>query len=274
MGAASNNLRRILAAALAWLPVSACLWAQEAVRTHSVMAGAGVGDVLDTYLSPYCYAGANFRLMRETQRRVRRPPWGGGATFQTLLDADVSLLTGRMGGVAEYAGGVRYSLAWLGRVAQPLPGLHVAAGPTFSGYAGCVYNERNGNNPAQAKADVMLGASASATYTFALARRPCRVRYQVAAPLVGAAFSPNYGQSYYEAFVLGDYDRNVVLAHPLNAPSMRHLLTVDIPLGRASATTLRLGYAGALMQSTFNHLRYHSYTHAFLVGFTQTFRRL
>jgi hypothetical protein len=53
-------------------------------------------------------------------------------------------------------------------------------------------------------------------------------------------------------------------------PSMRHLLTADIPLGRH---ILRLGYNGQFNQSAFNELRYHSYSHNFMIGFVKRVMR-
>lgn len=248
--------------------------AQE--RYHSVMAGVGWGNVLDTYLSPYSYKGENVRLMRETQRDLQHFFIGNTQVrFQTLLDLDCSFLESLAKNVNEYAGGVRYSASWQYPIQLSGPAFQLHAGPMLSGYAGCVYNERNGNNPAQAKVDLMLDLTATAQYQFRWLNRSMTARYQFAVPFVGLAFSPNYGQSYYEAFALGNYDHNVVAATFANAPSMRHLLTLDVPLSkRPNATTLRIGYSGNFMQAKFNNLRYHSYTHAILIGFTQTFNAL
>ena len=248
--------------------------AQE--RQHSVMVGSGFGNVLDTYLSPYSYKGTNVRVMRETQRNLQRFFIGKTPVrFQTLLDLDCSFLESMAKNVNEYAGGVRYNVSWQYPLNFHHSSFMMGVGPMLSGYAGCVYNERNGNNPAQAKADLMLDLTASAQYQFRWLKRTMTARYQLAIPFVGVAFSPNYGQSYYEAFYMGNYDHNVVAATFANAPSMRHLLTLDVPLSkRPNATTLRIGYSGNFMQAKFNHLRYHSYTHAFLIGFTQSFNAL
>ena len=80
------------------------------------------------------------------------------------------------------------------------------------------------------------------------------------------AFSPNYGQSYYEAFVLKQEDHNVLFAYPGNMPSMRHRLTLDIPIRRYF---LRVGYVAQFNQAKFNHLKYHSWTHDFVIGFNK-----
>ena len=234
--------------------------------------------MLDTYLSPYSYTGPSLHLQRQTERRVRA--FGQqNLTFQTLLDIDCAFTDNPAGNVDGYAGGGRYALAWL----KPLKELRFAsnqsvlsfyAGPQVSGYLGCVYNERNGNNPAQAKADLMIDATAKAKWDFNLFRRRMSLDYQLYVPLAGLAFSENYGQSYYETFQLGNYDHNIVFAYPGNMPSMRHLLNLDVPLRKSSKTALRISYAGYFMQSTFNHLRYHSYTHSFMIGLKSYFMRL
>ena len=112
----------------------------------------------------------------------------------------------------------------------------------------------------------MIDVSALATYDMVIAKHHYLWRYQVSFPLMGIAFSPNYGQSYYEAFNLGHYDHNVVFAYPGNMPSMRHKLTLDIPIKRY---TLRVGYVAQFHQSMFNHLKYHSYAHDFMIGFNK-----
>ncbi len=275
-------------ATLLLLSAFSCVFAQHE-RMHSTMVGGGTSSIYDTYLSPYTYMGGTVHLVRETRREMQRPLIHiKGLTFQTLLDVDASFVKSPAKNVEEYAGGVRYSLAWLYRLPLSEPSDRVGdgempsasspftfhVGPAVSGYLGGIYNDRNGNNPAQAKADLMVDLTAMGQYHFRMLRRTCNVRYQVTVPFFGVAFSPNYGQSYYEAFVLDHSDHNVVFAHFANMPSMRHLLTLDVPIRRDSRTTLRIGYAGQFMQSTFNNLRYHSYTHSFMIGLTQTLNRL
>lgn len=240
------------------------------VATHSTMIGVGAANVLDTYLSPYNYTGPEVRVIRETERMTKL--CRGRVSNQILIDVNASYLENRSETAHEWAGGIRYSMGWHYHFV-PVGRLALRGGLLASGYLGGVYNTRNGNNPAQAKADVMVDLSAIALYRLPVAHSEVVLRYQLNVPFLGMAFSPNYGQSYYEIFSLGNYDRNVVFAFPGNMPSMRHLFTADIPV-RHGKTILRVGYSGQFNQASFNHLRYHSYSHNFMFGFVKRFKRL
>ena len=240
---------------------------------HSTMLGVGSSNVLDTYLSSYNYTGTDYRIQRETMRMTNL--WKGRVANQSLIDVNADINENHAGNLDEYAGGVRYTQGWFynfmnGNVVNPVERSHshfnFAAGLSASGYLGVVYISRSGNNPAQAKADLMINVSGLATYDMVIAKHHYLWRYQVSFPLMGIAFSPNFGQSYYEAFVAEHYDHNVVFAYPGNMPSMRHKLTLDIPIKRY---TLRVGYVGEFHQSMFNHLKYHSYAHDFMIGFNK-----
>ena len=240
---------------------------------HSTMIGIGSSNVLDTYLSSYNYTGTDYRIQRETMRMTNL--WKGRVANQSLIDVNADINENHAGNLDEYAGGVRYTQGWFynfmnGNVVNPVERSHsrfnFAAGLSASGYLGVVYISRSGNNPAQAKADLMVNVSGLATYDMVIAKHHYLWCYQVSFPLMGIAFSPNYGQSYYEAFVAEHYDHNVVFAYPGNMPSMRHKLTLDIPIKRY---TLRVGYVGEFHQSMFHHLKYHSYAHDFMIGFNK-----
>ena len=240
---------------------------------HSTMIGVGSSNVLDTYLSSYNYTGTDYRIQRETMRMTNL--WKGRVANQSLIDVNADINENHAGNLDEYVGGVRYTQGWFynfmnGNVVNPVERSHsrfnFAAGLSASGYLGVVYISRSGNNPAQAKADLMINVSGLATYDMVIAKHHYLWRYQVSFPLMGIAFSPNFGQSYYEAFVAEHYDHNVVFAYPGNMPSMRHKLTLDIPIKRY---TLRVGYVGEFHQSMFNHLKYHSYAHDFMIGFNK-----
>ncbi len=98
-----------------------------------------------------------------------------------------------------------------------------------------------------------------------LGRHTVNLRYQCMIPVIGFSCMPEYGESYYEMV-----DGGTVMSLPAftyfgNMPSMRHLLTANIPTGK-NVTMLR-GYSGDLIQTKVRGLKYHSYTHDFMIGF-------
>ena len=227
-----------------------CLMAQEKQEsTTRLFVGGGWADVLDTYLSPYSYKGSVFNLTIEKQYEH--------TMHRTSLH--MSLLDNPAGNVNEYEFGMAYGIAHHFQLMKK-GAFNLKAGPLGHMYVGGIYNERNGNNPGQAKLSLMLDASALATYDFHLLHKDFQLEYSIDIPFFGLAYSPQFGQSYYEEFVLGNYDHNCVIAHPFNTPSLRQRLVVDFKLGRRGC--LYWGYNGEMFQTKYNGLRHHSYLHS------------
>ena len=226
---------------------------ESVTPTRRLMLGVGSADVMDTYLSPYSYKGTRLSLSVESHypHTMHRLAVHGAA------------MENMAGNVNEYDAAISYALAHHFDLSS-IGRFNLKAGPMGQVYAGCIYNERNGNNPAQAKLSAMCCASAVASYTFDIKGRHIGVEYSISIPVLGLAYSPQFGQSYYEEFVLGQSDHNCVIAHTFNTPALRHRLLLDFPLKR---TSVYVGYEGVADQSKYNNLRYHSYSHSFTFGF-------
>lgn len=267
-----NILALLLTIASFAMPVSAQTIGEDELTApqvvmHSLMAGAGGTNVLDSYLSPYNYTGLDITLIRETMRPTKLMQ--GKVHVQTLFQINGSILENRAKTANEYAGGIRYGINWQ-YTWQLAEGLKVMAGPGASAYLGGIYNERNSNNPMQAKGDVMIDLSAQAFYNFHLLKRQWILRYEMILPFCGMAFTPNYGQLYYEALMLKNYDKNLQFAHFANSPSMRHLLTLSMPMKSA---VVRVGLSANFQQQELNGLKHHSYNTNIMVGFAKYFNR-
>ncbi len=241
------------------------LHGQGSERSHSLLFGFGTSNILDTYLSPYSYKGIEARIIYQTERPTRL--WDSHISFHTQTDINADYVKNPAKNAKDYAVGIRFSAAWLYNF-RDIHRWHFAAGLAASAYAGGIYNDRNGNNPAQGKLNLLIDLTAQSTYRFPVKGKWWKATYSLSIPFVGIAFSPMYGQSYYEIFSLKNYDHNVVFATPLNTPSMRHLLTLDIPLGKSS---LRIGCAAHLMQARWNRIRYHAYSLDIMIGYTKHF---
>ena len=85
---------------------------------------------------------------------------------------------------------------------------------------------------------------------------------------MGVMFMPEYGQSYYEIFSLGQADGVINFTSLHNQPSLRQMLTADFPVGKA---TMRFAYVWDAQQAKVNDIKVHNYSHPFMIGLVKHF---
>ena len=238
------------------------------VVERTYLLGMGKNHVYDSYLSPLDYAGSTLGFTRIGERTMQR---GQGRWSQmTYFDFNASQLHNPVGNATTWDGELQFNYGQhYHLMAQPK--WNVALGGLLGAHLGGTYNTRNGNNPGQLRMALDLAVSAVAARQFALWKKRGTWRTQCDIPVMGTFFTPNYGQSYYEIFILGHANRNIVFSHPFNAPSVRLLSTISIPFGTSSLT---LGYKADIRQSTVHHLDRHAWHHTFLIGYTKTLQFL
>lgn len=236
--------------------------------TKSTMYGIGHTQLQDTYLSPEEYSGVELRLSRESVRMTRL--MRGRVSLQSYFQANI----GYTGNRADNNNTVTALANWNYALHRHFPvtdRFRLLAGPLADIGGGFTYNMRNGNNPASLRASVAVGASVAALWNLQIRKRTLALRWQVNVPLLGVAFMPHYGQSYYEIFSLGDGTGTVRLTTPFSSPSMRHLLSADYPVGRLR---LRVAYVGDVQQLHLNGIKTHAYSHVFMIGIVKQFIKL
>ena len=245
--------------------------AQDTLRSNKVitntqMLGIGAVNTLDTYLSPEEYTGTELRYISHSVREN-----GSKLSRELVHQAQILSVRNRRENNNELGGFYNFQYNWQYALGQWNIGegeLHLKVGGGVDTRLGFLYNMRNSNNPAQAYAQVNIAPNAVAAYRFRLRNLPFQLRYEVQVPLLGLAFSPNYGQSYYEIFTRDNYDHNLVVTSPVSAPSLRQMLTLDFTV---RYTTFRVGYLGDYQQAKINQLRQHVWSNLLVLGIVRKF---
>lgn len=247
------------------------------VYERNTSYGLGWANVFDTYLSPQSYDGIEVRILRESMPAINNSskyfdpysPWLRQSVFQgfasyTEHPSDDNAAISLMG---EWRWGYLYHFRSL-----PLPaGLELLAGGQIYGEGGLIYNMANGNNPVAMKLGAGAGLTGIVLWRFNT-KKPLSLRYQFFAPVLGAFFSPHYGQSYYEIFSLGNSDGVVRFSSLHNKPSLWQQLSLDFQILKNN--TLRFSYVADIRQSSVNDLKYHQWSHIFMLGLVHRFQKL
>lgn len=232
------------------------------------LIGAGGYNLMDTYLSPgkkLHYTGWGLRILNERMKMTRLADYR--ISRQQLISVDIASTDNPAGTATDFAGFADYSLGYHYHF-QPAPGLKLLAGASAHGMVGFIYNTRNGNNPASAKADIDLNLSGMAIYSFKIRQYPLTVRYQLTVPFAGVLFSPHYGQSYYEIFNLGNSSGIIQFNSFHNKFALKNYFTVDFPVANL---TVRAGYLHSTYYTDVNQLQTHISSHSFLIGLVKEF---
>lgn len=260
--------------------LAASLWAQdEAVPrpvTSVITMGIGQGAMRDTYLAPLLYRGTELSVRYERWRLMRQCRWNN----QQSVDVRLSEGTNKSGLSDALTGRLTYRYAMhrvlgLGPVSAEGHPFSLSAGAYAGADLGFDYNLRmaGSNNPATARAAAHVGASAMAAWHYSLRRQPCVLSLQLQSPLLGMAFVPEYGASYFETFYLNHTDRDVHFTSLHNQQDLDVRLTTDVPVSvipwfRGLDTTLRLGVACHVETMDINDIITRFSTCEFVIGWT------
>ena len=271
MNLKKSLFRCISLSAITLFALSTPTLAQDTLRSNKVITntqilGIGAVNTLDTYLSPEEYTGTELRYISHSVREN-----GTKLSRELVHQAQILSVRNRRENNNELGGFYNFQYNWQYALGQWNVGegeLRLKVGGGVDTRLGFLYNMRNSNNPAQAYGQVNIAPNAVAAYRFRLRNLPFQLRYEVQVPLLGLAFSPNYGQSYYEIFTRDNYDHNLVVTSPVSAPSLRQLLTLDFTVRH---TTFRIGYLGDYQQAKINQLRQHVWSNLLVLGIVRKF---
>ena len=218
----------------------------------------GVGNMLltDTYLSPLEYSGTSLSLLHE--RLNSSSLLKGKLLWQQQFFLQAASTDNPIGNAKTYFGNIDYRLNSFYPIFKN-NSFRLLGGVGADLSLGGIYNIRNSNNPAQLKTAINLNASILAFYKWKL----LTLRWQVSSPFLGAFFSPEYGHSYYEIFVLGNDQGTIHLGSPANQRGLRNYITADYPVGKV---TFRAGCLRNYYRTEVNNLITSISSHQFVLG--------
>lgn len=237
--------------------------AQEILRPVAASYTLAVGSLRlnDTYLTPLEYTGSSYSFTYERFQAMKFSPekWvqnlritaGFGTTQNPARNADM-LTTG-------------LSASWGMLRKWNIPqvnGLSLSAGGMVEGNIGALYLSRNGNNPVTAKASVTLAPAGLAVYNFKINRLPVTLFWQTSLPLLGAFFSQQYGELYYEIY-LGDKKGLARFASPASYFRFCNTVAADLRLG---GTFIRVGYNNNLTSTRAHNITTNISSHSLVIG--------
>lgn len=222
----------------------------------ATLIGIGSSNLYDTYLSPLEYKGTSIRVFNE---RMSRLGWASDKFIkQQIIDLELAMAQNPAKTASEYWLMLNYRLGGHYELINS-GNFRLRAGALWEASLGVLFNERNGNNPASARAYTNINLSAIAFYSVG----KFTFRWQLDTPVAGMLFSPRYGQSYYE-ISLGNSVDVVNFSSLHNQRALRNYVTVDYPIGKI---TLRAGYLGSHYQTKVHDINTHTYSNSFVIGF-------
>jgi len=219
----------------------------------------GSAHLADTYLTPLKYTGwhAGFDYSRYQAMKFSPDEW----TMRLHANLGVDKTDNPARNATMWS--VMLTADWgMMRKFRPMPGLTLSVGGSTGIEAGCLYNARNGNNPASAKASWTVNLTGYAAYRLNICRLPVTLIYHPTLPVTGVFFSPDYGELYYEIY-LGDTSGLAHCAWWGNYFLLDNLVTADLHFGD---TNLRVGYRGKIFSSKVNHITTNIFTHSMVIG--------
>lgn len=227
--------------------------------TSTYMIEGGSSHLADTYLTPIKYSGWHTALTYSRRQMMKFAPerWVMSLTGQASVDgADNPARNATM-----YS--LDFMASWgMERRYNPVDNMYMGIGGATTLSAGILYLSRNSNNPVAAKAAWTIDLSAYASYRLRIGRIPLTVGISARIPAIGAFFTPDYGELYYEIY-LGNHRGLVQCAWPGNYRRADLRLWADVHFG---GTTLRLGYHGDLRSTKAHDIVSRHMTHAMSVG--------
>lgn len=231
-----------------------------ALTTSSNTVGAGFVRILDPYLSPFEYSGLQIRLQNKAQKFFNPANDKLSYTHKGFIDGGWAHHPSRNNSMmffnTNYSFGVNYHI-------RPANNLMLLLGGSWDLGVGGKYLSRNVNNPFSLDLHTGLNATAELQHLFKLWRQDFRIRYGAQTPLLGCMFIPFQGITYYEMFMLNNWQPAFHFSSLHNRQAWTHFLDFDIPL---NFSTIRINIQHDYLKYKANNMVFKKSGLNFAVG--------
>lgn len=221
--------------------------------------GIGSSSAIATYLSPLRYSGRGFSAIGHWAKAVPSDPRHLVMQFDASAEY-MNMLNQRKNAAML---GVNMDIDWhLFYRFHPVDKLQVAVGGGPDVAGGLLYLPKNGNNPISVNAAVSLDLAASASWRMKIGALPVMIVDEVKMPSIGAFFSQQYGETFYEIY-LGNHSGLIHCGWWGNRFGIDNELSFSIDFGR---TAMRLGYKFSFQSQSACDLYTRTVSHSFVIG--------
>lgn len=245
----------------------------ESWKSTDWQIGAGSTYIYDDYLSPISYKGFSLRVSTESFK-----PFGKFSNQDDCKWYDQYSMHILPTFIVTRSGSDLYHLQ---ADFKNTTFYRFFKSPEWSLYTGGFIALRGGgrlvrqtrNNPGSADMMIDIGVSFMAGYHFNLWGKTMNARYLGNLALAGLAFTPEYAQTYYEVFYLGNYGNTLKFTSPYNKQQWMQQVSLDIPLS-GKKSSLRLSYWNEGRLSFMNNINTRVLSDQFTVGYIRYFKVL
>lgn len=238
---------------------------EHSLTNRAVTLSVGSWRSYDTYLSPLLYKGGGVKLMDERLKMMTR----NYDKISRYSETNLSFAT--LSNPAETGSMLYFELQGLTGAhyhLRPLKNMNLLLGGLLDVDLGARYSFINQNNPASLILDANLWVSAMCYYHIRLRSRTFTLREHFSTPFVGVMFSPNYKQSYYEIFSLGNYDGVYPVTSFASRWQWRNKLSIDMPV---ALCTFRVGFLMERAVTEVNGLETRTMNVSLMAGLVYSF---
>lgn len=245
----------------------------ESWKSTDWQIGSGSTYIYDDYLSPISYNALSFRYSTESFKPIGKfsNPDDGKWFNQNHINLLPAFTSTRSGASLYHIKAEIRNTTYMRFYHDKSWDLYAGGSISLRGGGRLIRQTRN--NPGSADLMTDLGVSFMAKYKMELWGKPLIIRYNGNLSILGLAFSPEYTQSYYEIFYLGNYSNSTKFTSFINKQHWVQQLSIDIPLS-AKKSSMRISYWNEGRISMLNDINTRVLSDQFTVGYIRYFKVL